>query len=89
MIEPDVDRRIERVKAALAERDAEELHQKRAVQQENAYVSDSLLASQEAQKHTPQYAEGKSIAEIYGIPSGGSNAYAFRGFAPISAKSPM
>ncbi|WP_212823924.1 hypothetical protein, partial [Acinetobacter sp. LMB-5] len=53
---------------ALAERDAEELRQKRAVQQENAYVSDSLLASQEAQKHSPQYAEGKSIAEIYGIP---------------------
>ncbi|MDE0549973.1 hypothetical protein OU793_11495, partial [Vibrio sp. VP6] len=69
VIEPDVDRRIERVKAALAERDAEELRQKRAVQQENAYVSDSLLASQEAQKHSPQYAEGKSIAEIYGIPA--------------------
>jgi len=77
VVESDVDKRIERVKAALAERDAEELRQKRAAQQEQAYVSESLLASQKAQKRAPQYAEGKSIAEIYGIPSAGSNAYAF------------
>lgn len=75
--EPDAGKRIDRVKAALAERDADELRRKRAVQQENAYASESLLASQEAQKHAPNYPEGKSIAEIYGIPSAGTNAYAF------------
>lgn len=75
LIEPDVDRRIKHVKATLAEKDAVELRRQAAERQENAYISETLSASQAAQKNTPTYPHGKSIAEIYGIPSSGKIAY--------------
>ncbi|WP_326033087.1 hypothetical protein [Vibrio cholerae] len=66
---------VERVKANIAEREAEEARRARLAMQQEAYVSDTLLASQAAQASSPKWPVGVPLSQIYGTPSSAASAY--------------
>lgn len=66
---------VERVKANIAEREAEEARRARLAMQQEAYVSDTLLASQAAQASSPKWPVGVPLSQIYGTPSSSVNPY--------------
>lgn len=66
---------VERVKANIAEREAEEARRARLAMQQEAYVSDTLLASQAAQATSPNWPVGVPLSQIYGTSSSAASAY--------------
>lgn len=66
---------VERVKANIAEREAEEARRARLAMQQEAYVSDTLLASQAAQATSPNWPVGVPLSQIYGTQSQVSDPY--------------
>lgn len=69
------DAEVERVKANIAEREAEEARRARLAMQQEAYVSDTLLASQAAQASPSNWPVGVPLSQIYGTPSSAASAY--------------
>lgn len=66
---------VERVKANIAEREAEEARRSRLAMQQEAYVSDTLLASQAAQASPSNWPVGVPLSQIYGMSSSAASAY--------------
>ncbi|EJB8351156.1 hypothetical protein MW326_003615 [Vibrio cholerae] len=66
---------VERVKANIAEREAEEARRARLAMQQEAYVSDTLLASQAAQASPSNWPVGVPLSQIYGTSSSAASAY--------------